>query len=124
MVLRDLVVAQRRAVRLAGVLQGRAGQPMMVRTAMIDGLSVDGLGRVDGRLERRDVLAGVDALDVPAVRLVALEHVLAERDGGVVLDGDVVVVVEQDQVAELLVAGQRGRLGETPSCRQPSPAMT
>ena len=47
---------------------------------------------------------------MPAVGLVAREDVLAERDGGVVLDRDVVVVVEQDQVAELLVAGERGRL--------------
>lgn len=50
-------------------------------------------------------------LDVPAVGLVALEGVLGDRGLRVALDRDVVVVPQQDQVAELLVAGQRGRLG-------------
>lgn len=62
--------------------------------------------RVDVAAER-----GLDPLHVPAVRLVPLQHVLGERGGGVALDGDVVVVVDEDEVAELLVAGERGRLG-------------
>ncbi len=48
---------------------------------------------------------------MPAVGLVPLQDVLGERGGGVALDGDVVVVVEEDQVAELLMTGQRRRLG-------------
>jgi hypothetical protein len=69
-----------------------------------------------GRVQRGHVLGvvalvGVAAtpvhrLDVPAVRLVPRGHILAERDPGVVLDRDLVVVVQQDQVAELVVAGQ------------------
>jgi hypothetical protein len=47
---------------------------------------------------------------VPAVSLVALADVLGERDVGAALDGDLVVVVDQDQVAELLGAGDRGGL--------------
>ncbi len=48
---------------------------------------------------------------MPAVRLVALQDVLGEGRLGVALDRDVVVVVQRDQVAQLLVAGQRGGLG-------------
>ena len=87
-----------------------AGQPMIVRTDDERRLVGDLLGLVDRGLEGDDVLAGVDVLDVPAVGLVAGGDVLAERDGGVVLDGDVVVVVEEDEVAQLLVPGERGRL--------------
>jgi len=43
---------------------------------------------------------------VPAIGLVPLAHVLGERDVGVVLDGDVVLVVDQRQVAQLLVPGK------------------
>ena len=48
--------------------------------------------------------------DVPAVGLVALGHVLGERDLGLVLDRDGVLVVDDGEVAELLVAGQGGGL--------------
>ena len=53
----------------------------------------------------------VDALDVPAVGFVALQDILGEGDVGVVLDRDVVLVVDHHEVAELLVPGERGRLG-------------
>src|SRR5699024_1837462 len=53
----------------------------------------------------------VHALRVPAVGVVAGDHVLGERHVRVALDGDVVVVPEDDQVAQLLGAGQRGGLG-------------
>ena len=69
-----------------------------------------GLGCCDCCLERDDVLAGVDPLGVPAISGISGHDVLAECDGRVVLDRDVVVVIEDDQVAELLVRGQRGRL--------------
>ena len=57
----------------------------------------------------RDVLAEV--LHVPAVGLVARGDVLGERERGVALDRDVVVVPERDQLAEAEVAGERGGLG-------------
>ena len=60
-----------------------------------------------------DVLAGllpVDGLHVPAVRLVALGDVFGEGDVGVVFDRDLVGVVDHDEVAELLVTGERGCL--------------
>ena len=115
---RDLVLAERRAVGLAGVLRVGGGpgddraQPDQAGTAGL------GLGGLDRLPQRGDVLGvavtpvgPVDVLDVPAVGGVAGGHVLAEGDVGVVLDRDLVVVVDQDQVAQLLVAGQGRRLG-------------
>ena len=113
----DFLGAEGGAVDLAGVLllRGRVAD---------DGAQRDdgGLGRLGLRGQQRGVqflhvllvLAGpgpVDALDVPAVGLVALQDVLGEGDVGVVLDGDVVLVVDHHEVAELLVPGERGRLG-------------
>ena len=94
-----------------------AGQPMMVRSAMMEGWSVLAWRRSSAGTAPADVLvvavracAPVDPLDVPAVGLVAGGDVLGLGDLGVVLDRDLVVVVEHDEVAELLVAGQRGGL--------------
>ncbi len=52
----------------------------------------------------------LDELGVPAVGGVPGDRVLAEGDGGVVLDRDVVVVPDDGEVAQSLGAGQRGRL--------------
>ena len=89
------------------------GQPMIVFRMMIDGLDGLGLGRLDGGVQFCDVfdvLAGllpVDGLHLPAVRLVARGDVFGEGDVRVVFDRDLVRVVDHDQVAELLVAGER-----------------
>ncbi len=113
----DLVGAHGRAVDAAGVLLGRrrvADDRAQRDDRRLAGL---GLGGLDRGVQRVDVLrvAGaavgpVDPLGVPAVRRVAREDVLGERDVRVVLDGDLVVVPDDDEVAELLVAGERGRL--------------
>ena len=51
--------------------------------------------------------------------------VLGQRDVRVVLDRDLVVVVEHDQVAQLLPAGDRATPREvTPSSMSPSEAIT
>ena len=114
---RDLVGAERGAVRLERVAQVR-GRPAD------DGVQPDErrpVGHRPGAVERcretRDV--DVDAPSasrstesrVPAVGGVAREGVLAERDRGVVLDRDLVVVPDHDEVVELLGAGQRRGLG-------------
>ena len=62
-------------------------------------------------LVRGEAVGEVDVVRVPAVRGVARLDVLGERDLGVALDRDPVVVVEQEQVAQVLGGGQRGRLG-------------
>lgn len=67
-----------------------------------------GLGRLDGLLDGGVVVVAVlDDLHVPAVGLVALLHVLGERDVGAAVDGDLVIVVQHDELAEAQVAGQR-----------------
>ena len=48
---------------------------------------------------------------MPAVCLVAGQDVLVESDRGIVFDGDVVVVPDDGDVAQLLGASQRGGLG-------------
>ena len=48
--------------------------------------------------------------DVPAVRLEALRHVVAVRELGRTVDGDVVVVVDEHHAPELEVPGERRRL--------------
>ena len=73
-------------------------------------------GVQEGLVQRRHVLVvavrrpPVHLLHMPAVGLVARADVLGLSDLGVVLDGDLVVVVEDDEVAQLLMAGQRGHL--------------
>lgn len=111
----DLVVAEGRAVRGLGVLGVRGG-PGDDRAGRDErralGLGLGGQQRAVQALGV-EVAAGqlVHALDVPAVGLVTLQGVLGDRGLRVALDRDVVVVPQQHQVAELLVAGQRGRLG-------------
>ncbi len=110
-----LVLAEGRAMGGSGVL-GVRGRPRDDRREADEGRARIGLRGLDGRVEGVDVLgvltAGgeVDVLDVPAVGLVAGRGVLAEGDGRVVLDGDAVVVPDDEQVRELLGAGQRRRL--------------
>ena len=75
-----------------------------------------GFGGLDCREQLSDVLdvvAGllpVDRQHLPAVRLVPRGDVFGERDVGVVLDGDLIRVVERDQIAELLMPGEGGGL--------------
>ena len=112
-----LVDAERGAVRRAGVLLVR-GRPADDRAQRDErrrlGVLPGGQEGLVQRLRRprgsRLGRAPAQPLHVPAIGLVAGADVLGLGDVGVVLDGDLVVVVEHDEVAELLVAGQRGRL--------------
>ncbi len=61
------------------------------------------------------VVAAVRRLHLPAVALEAAGHVLAaEGQGGPAIDGDLVVVVEVDEAAQAVVAGEAGRLRRHP----------
>ncbi len=76
--------------------------------------------------------------DVPSVRLVSSLDVLSEGDGGVTVNGDVVVIVDGNEVSELQVTkiridslaelttypAREQASEETPSWRQPSPRKT
>src|SRR5690606_35793719 len=103
----DFVMAQRRAVALflAGLVR---------RTEADGGLAAD-QGRLGGvlagGLDGLDDLVAVMAVDVadylPAVGLEALRGVVGEPAFHLAVDGDAVVVVEGDQLAQAQGAGQR-----------------
>ncbi len=113
----ELVGAERGAVDLAGVLLA-GSRPADDRLEDDEGGLVGlALRRLDRGVEGGhvfDVFARalpVDRLHVPAVGLVARCDILGEGDVRVVLDRDLVRVVDRDQVAELLVSGERSGLG-------------
>ena len=83
---------------------------MWVRTAIRLGRS-SAVGGLDRRGDRLDVVAVVDPLGVPAVGREAGQDVLAEGHRGRAVELDVVVVVEDRQLAQPEVAGERGGLG-------------
>src|SRR5699024_8452826 len=58
-----------------------------------------------------NVFSGLDGLHVPAISFVARINILVESDIGVVFDRNTVVIPENDQVAQLLGARERGSLG-------------
>ena len=106
----NLVRAQRCAVRLLAVL--------LVRAAVADvgpdrdqARPVVGPGGLDGRLDRADVVAVLDPARVPAVGIEALDDVLGEGHRRRPVELDVVVVVEDDELAESEVPGEARRLG-------------
>ena len=70
-----------------------------------------GLAQTDCFLDGGGVHAVDGADDVPAVGFEALGDVLGEGDVGVAFDGDVIVVVEIDELTELERSRQRRRLG-------------
>ena len=80
---------------------------MMVRAQIRDGRSVSAC-RLDGLADCCRVLPSI-GLDVPAERFEAGSDILAEGDVGAGGEGDVVLVVEVDQLAELEIAGDGGR---------------
>ncbi len=67
----------------------------------------DGLGLFNGAGDPGQVGVAIGHMDgVPAVGLVALEHIFGEGNVGVSVDGDVVVVVQGNQLAQAQVPGQ------------------
>ena len=69
----------------------------------------DGFGQ-DG-VNLHDVIGIVAAKNAPVVGGVAGGDVLGKREAGVAFDGDVVVVVEHDEIVEFEVTGEAGGLG-------------
>ena len=107
----DLLVAERRAVGAVRVLLvRRAGRDVGADDDQARPIG-DRAGVGQRLLDPVELEVLAEVLHVPAVGLVALGDVLGERERGVALDRDVVVVPERDQLAEAEVTGQRGRLG-------------
>jgi hypothetical protein len=92
---------------------GRVGV-LLVRRAVPDERLLDDQGRLVGArlgpgerlLHPVEVVAVVDPEDVPPVGLEPGRDVLAERQVGVPVDGDGVVVVDEREVVELEVPGE------------------
>lgn len=106
-----LVLAQGGAVHVVGV--GLVGGAIADQGGHLDErrLVGDGLGGGDGIAQAVQVVVAVlDVLHVPALSLVAGGNVLGEGDLGVAVDGDAVVIVQDDELAQAPVAGQRGGL--------------
>ena len=78
-----------------------------------DGRAVGvGLGGADRGAELlRGVVAALDDEDLPVVGLVALGNVLGEGKASVAVDGDLVVIVQDDDLAQAEVPSERARLG-------------
>ncbi len=105
----QLLCAERLAVRLGRVLPVRAAEADV--RARHDERRALGLAlRLGERVLDLGQAVAVDALDVPVVAVEARRRVLGVGDVGRPLDRDVVVVVEDDELAELEVAGERGGL--------------
>ena len=104
------VDAQRRAVRLGGVLLVRTS-PRDVRPHDDERRAVaDTLRLRDCLIDRVQIVAVGDPLHVPAVGLEALDGVVGESQIGGAVDRDAIVVVKADQLAQLQVSRERARL--------------
>ena len=111
---RDLVVAERRAVR------GRLAR-LARRPEPDDGLAAQDRRAIGDRerladrgVDRVGVVTVHAAHHVPAVGVEAGRGVVGEPPPDLAVDGDVVVVVERDQLAETQRAGERARLVRDP----------
>eukprot|EP00968_Pinguiococcus_pyrenoidosus_P004601 scaffold301_cov243-Pinguiococcus_pyrenoidosus.AAC.106 len=107
---RDVLHAKGRSMGLFAAFQGAAeADPGLDLDDA--GLVVDGLGRLDRCVQRGEIVAVGDGLDVPAVGGVAHPDVLGEGQRRVSVDGDGVVVVEHDELAEAQVASEGAGFG-------------
>ena len=92
----------------------RLGGIVLVGTAIADVRANDdqrrlrclGLRRIDGAIECGEIVDVCHVLHVPAIRFESGTGVVAERERGVALDRDVIVVVKADQFPELRVSGE------------------
>ena len=66
-------------------------------------------------------IVAVNLLNVPSVGLITGRRIFTLGHWSHRIEGYVVGIVEEDQVIELEVRGERGGLEEMPSCKQPSP---
>ena len=101
--------AQRLAMRRGHALLGRTVRNICMNDD--ERGHVRGLGALDRRVHRVDILAVRQLLHVPAIGFVTLFHILGKRNLGAALDGNPVAVVERDELAQLHRGGQRRGLG-------------
>ena len=115
-------LARRGNLLLAHGFAMHGGGALLVgRTPADDGLGANQrrpVGHGAGRGQRRGhglaVLTVDLRQDVPAIGLETLRRVVVEPADHLAVDGNAVVVIDRDQLAELLHAGERGRLVRDP----------
>ena len=105
----DLVLAKRRAMGRGGALLGRGavaddGAAGDQRRPVGDGPRI-----LDGERHGFRVMA-IDPCHMPMRRGEALELIVGHRQVGRAVDGDLIVVEQHDQAAELEMTGERDRL--------------
>src|SRR5205807_4594486 len=103
--LAHLLLAQRLAVSGTGVLLSRRAIADMAVHHHQRGPVLLLAENLEGAGHHLQVVGVADARHVPAVAQEARRHVVAERQRGGALDGDVVVVLDPAEVAQLQVAG-------------------
>src|SRR5690606_9756838 len=86
-------------------------------------LAVVRAGAGNGSRDRKRIVT-IDGCGVPSSRLKAADLILRRRKRGRPVDGNSVVVEQNDQPTEPEVAASVIASWLTPSIRQPSPAMT
>jgi len=84
--------------------------PIWVRTAMREGLRVFLLGGSNGPFYGAEVGAVFDLLHMPPVGFEAKRSLFRKGQVRAPLDGDVIVIVKEDQFSQSEVAGQGGGL--------------
>jgi hypothetical protein len=101
----DILLAERRAVRLVAVLLGRAVADVRAHG---DHRRARGLGHAgrERAVDGLDVVAVLDADRLPAVGLEALQAIFREGQARAAGERDFVVVVEADELAQAQVAGE------------------
>ena len=103
----DFFFAQRLAMRRRSVvLVGRAPGDVAIHD---DERRPRGLLQciLDRFIEQREIVGIAHPLHIPVVGHEARRHVVAESQGGVAFDGDVIVVVDPQQIGKFEVSGQR-----------------
>lgn len=106
----DIILLQRGTVDTTGSLELRAEAD---GCAQLDHrwLVLDSLASLDGSLYRLQIVVSVaDGQGVPSVCLHTLVDILSEGTVGVTVNGDVVVIVDGNQVAQLQVTGEGSSL--------------
>mmetsp|Transcript_23877 Transcript_23877/g.37589 ORF Transcript_23877/g.37589 Transcript_23877/m.37589 type:complete len:622 (-) Transcript_23877:51-1916(-) len=101
-----------------GLSVGGVGALGLFHSLSNDGVALDefglaivgGLGRSDGLLDNGEVMS-VNLVRLPSVGVVTLDDILGLSVLSHLVEGDLVGVVKDDQVVELLLGGEGGRLG-------------
>ena len=107
----DVLLAERLAMGTGFALLGRAAVADLRVNRDEGRMLMVSLGCLDRETDGFEVIAILDLERLPAEGFHAALHVLGEGEVGAALDGDVVAVVEDDELRQAQRAGQREGLG-------------